>query len=124
MFAIGIGVLAGLVSIGAAFVPNLFNSIENPNFNTNLRLTWFAGVSLQGILAAALLAVSIPKLLKVSSTAWGLWACGLTAVLAAVVPAPCILWGRYADGLVGIYAIAVTLAGALFAWTRQKRDSQ
>jgi hypothetical protein len=117
IIAVIIGVLAGVISIPLALLPNVFNSVGASAFNQNLRLTWFLGCALQGLLAAGLLVASLQKVCKSPSVGRALQAWGLTALLGVIIPAPSILNGKYADGLTGWYAVLVCIASAIFVWT-------
>lgn len=116
--AILVGLLVGAVSIPLTALPNAFNSIGWPTFNRNLRLTWFLGCALQGLLAAGLLAAAWQKARPSPSVGRVLQAWGLTALLGVFIPAPGILDGAYADGLTGWYAVLAGVAGAIFVWVQ------
>jgi hypothetical protein len=115
--SIVIGIAAGMLSIPLALLPNVFNPVESSAFNHNLRLTWFLGCSLQGLLASGLLVVSWQKAHPTLSVHRVLHTWGLTALLGVAIPAPCILNGKYADGLCGCYALLVGIAAIMFVLT-------
>lgn len=119
-----IGSVAGMISIPLALLPGMFNSIESSMFNRNLRLTWFLGCSLQGLLAAGLLVASWQKARPRHSVQRILQTWGITALLGVMIPAPSILNGRYADCLTLWYAALVGIAGILFVWTHWPLTTQ
>ena len=125
--AVVIGIAAGMLSILLALLPNVFNSVESIAFNQNLRLTWFLGCSLQGLLAAGLLVVSWQKAHPSLSVHRVLQTWGLTALLGVAIPAPSILNGKYADGLCRIYALLVGIAAIMLVltyWARSQIDKE
>ena len=71
---------------------------------------------MQGSAVAALWMLGLHVLRPSTSHGRLLLALGVLVVLAVLIPAPSVLFGGYADDLVGIYAIAAMLGGAFCAW--------
>lgn len=113
--ALACGTLLAVGSIGLALFPNAFNPTGS-DFNRNLHLTWFLGVSLQGVLVAGVWLLALQLLRPSASIGRMLLVVGVVFVLAVAVPCPAILNGGWADGLVGVYATLVWAGTALCVW--------
>ena len=109
----GLGV--GIACAGLVALPNAFNPM-GASFNQRLPLVYFLGLSLPGLVMSALLGL-IAKKYRPDLTLHVVWAS--TAFLAVLLPAPSILNGRWADGLIAWYMPTAMLIGAFWGWSRQ-----
>jgi hypothetical protein len=116
------GVLVVPLSWGLFLVPHLINRGNDATFNTYNTFTAFAGISLQGILAAALLAPTMPKVLRlVRPSAIAVLTFCNTTVLVVILPVTMFApYHSRTDLLIPSYALLGGFSAALFVSTRLK----
>ena len=109
------GLVVGSVCIGLVALPNAFNPHDG-QFNNRLKLIWFLGLSMPGLVMSLVLGLWARRRLEPHAVliTW----CS-AVVLAVTLPAPAILSGTWADGLICWYIPAAVVIGALWGWTCQ-----
>ena len=106
------GISVGALCAGLAAIPNLFNAHDD-GFNQRLELVWFLSLSLPG-LAISFIVGQTAKVLAERHSVILTW--GAAVVLVGALPTPAIVFGRWADGLVGVYIVLGVAAGATLGW--------
>lgn len=114
------GIAVGALCVGLAAIPNLFNAHDD-GFNQRLTLVWFLSLSLPG-LVMTLIVGQIAKLIVERHAVIFTWCAAV--VLAVALPAPAIVSGRWADGLVGIYILLAAATGAAWGWISAQKANK
>ncbi|MHC4253366.1 MAG: hypothetical protein ACYS9X_29970 [Planctomycetota bacterium] len=91
-------------------------SPNGPHLNRNLRLSWFLGGALQGIVVSVVWLLALQYLRPSASLRRMLLVVGVVFVFAVALPCPSILNGSWGDDLTGVYAILVWVGTALCVW--------
>jgi hypothetical protein len=114
------GITVGAICVGLAAIPYLFNTHDD-GFNKRLTLVWFLSLSLPGLVMSLIIG-QMAKLIVERHAVILTWLAAV--VLAVALPAPAIVFERWADGLVGFYIALAVAAGSAWGWITDQKANQ